>query len=628
MANPSDNPGTLKGFDMLLAISQPAINDQLRFLYDTPKEDSLPIPGTSMIQDYLISHKISMHTPLIDEETNALMLDEQGSVLYDKCGVDGWISCPAVTIQENGVTRVQFSFIFSSEAPEGTGDTLYTYRSIGRYGNTILKTRSLTGWKVSWEADLRVQEIDSMAKYEEEIMAWPKNKVAAVKQNVDSANFQVSAFFCLMEEGKIARTIHFTDNHGNAASGVGFPQFVVALNSWLGAGPPAADSMGPIQAGIPTPHNPFVLGYGIRQIPPPMDGEVLFNPRAFEFTTCFDVESNYNSLNFCMMTTTDTLPADSDKNRGNFDPGPLEYLNINLGEAHGVMGVSNNLLWSQFIRPNFCPGQLTSSVSQGGLALDFRDDVKAVLWNRSGHDDVSSNNFVSRQGSAKVWELFGTAATPANEATAQVWSESCIVKREVSWWSDPIPAGDHENDIQRRIFINVRCEATVHSILRTSPRGSSSWSVASEAEVVARVQARYIISASEKGKWTLTLDSRHSSWPKIDRDKDGKVVGMKFEERSPDNDKTLGIFRWSNSSGYFGCFGGSGEEKMVKRISGWGMQDVGKLEEKLKNVTAALDTQVIMPAGNVFFYKGLVTDEVGNLFSTVFYKSNSTAERM
>jgi hypothetical protein len=159
---PSNDPTTLKAFDMAVAISEEALNKQLDLLYHTPvKPLPLPEPGTTQpAQEYLIQRAVRMHYP----ETGP-----DGEEIESDAGIDGWIAPPAITIhaRDKMSSTVTLKFIPNPD-PNATGDlnTSYVYQQIVRNkeGKKVIEDKkiNINNWTISWDCDLRATNIQAV----------------------------------------------------------------------------------------------------------------------------------------------------------------------------------------------------------------------------------------------------------------------------------------------------------------------------------------------------------------------------------------------------------------------------------------------------------------------------------
>lgn len=172
MSTPSNNETTLKAFDMVLAISEEAINNQLELLYNTPaKSVPLPVPGTSQpVTDYLIKRDVSMHAPEYLPDGSLVTFQpphpKAGEIMLREDGVDGWIYPPRVELLPRKSLKAQLFLKFRSNPNPNPGSdeptkSVYTYW-VGRGRNSQKHEVELDEWSVSWEADLSSEDIHSL----------------------------------------------------------------------------------------------------------------------------------------------------------------------------------------------------------------------------------------------------------------------------------------------------------------------------------------------------------------------------------------------------------------------------------------------------------------------------------
>jgi hypothetical protein len=169
MTDLSADPTTLRAFDMVVAISEDAINKQLDLLYNTPAETlPLPQPGTQQpTQKFLLSHAVSMHYPILGLDGKP-KLNPDGTPKISKTGIDGWIAAPKVKInsRKNLSATVILTFIKNPD-PNATGNVDTTYSTYDGEGEDAeLVTLNIDNWSVSWDADLSSTDIQKIEEGE------------------------------------------------------------------------------------------------------------------------------------------------------------------------------------------------------------------------------------------------------------------------------------------------------------------------------------------------------------------------------------------------------------------------------------------------------------------------------
>ena len=93
----SDRPNTFAGFDVVVSISEEAVNSQLSRLYNTTlATEGRLIPSSKLknfkplpASQHLINHQLSLH--LINKKAST-----PENIVYRKTGIDGFIDCPKV----------------------------------------------------------------------------------------------------------------------------------------------------------------------------------------------------------------------------------------------------------------------------------------------------------------------------------------------------------------------------------------------------------------------------------------------------------------------------------------------------------------------------------------------------
>jgi hypothetical protein len=641
----SADPATLRAFDMVIAISEDAINKQLDLLYNTPVTTlPLPQPGTQQPkQDYLISHAVSMHYPILGLDGKP-KLNPDGTPKISKTGIDGWIAAPKIKInsRKNLSSTVILTFIKNPD-PNATGNVDTTYTTYeGEGEDAELVTLNIDNWSVSWDADLSSADIQAIEESKSgctcqlqrellilvlELIALPNETIAQLKGFVDNRDYLVSSIFCLMDSVNIANTFKVIDATGNDhPAGNWEKDFILSISSWV-----QADAK---TQGTPTPQNPFVLGYGVRQNIPPAPGIPLFVPRYFQFSTSAtstaDGEAPTTSaLNFCIKTKEQVpINMQKDGNAGNYYPSLVSQMSILPGESDGVMAISNGLIYDQFILPYFVTtfhvvdfySHVLTTCERVDKQGDFIETNPALGHYRSfksyigriGPHDTSRNGMLDQEKTTWLgWENF-----------------------EVILSSDPIPPAQHDLNIQRRAFILVRMQHMVQVELETSPRLTSNWSDASNAYAWINLKFHFTLHAKDDGGWTIVLDKDQSSLPTVNNGVIQKIGNapslwpdMKHSNPGTIETYDAGVYSWGDREGFFSISGNTGLDQNLGLIKGWTDPDVEKIAASLQSVLSQLNTRIMMPAGNVFSFKGMNFDGQGNLYGGITYDSLTAGEK-
>ncbi|TKX20950.1 hypothetical protein C1H76_6801 [Elsinoe australis] len=632
---PSNDTNSLKGFDLVLSITEPAINNQLELLYNTPiKPVPLPQPGTTQpTPDYLINHALELHPPMMEKDMLTYKKNPDGTVKYSKGGVVGWIAAPSIKLnpRKSLSSTVTLKFIQNPDPKNGLNlDSVYRRWVAPEEEEGYWAETNISGWSFSWDADLSSKEIQTM----QEVASLPSNVQHTIKGYVDSRDFTVSSIFCLMQSVKITNTLRATDNKDQpVAQGPFLTDFINSLNAWFGY-ELAANGVSPVpgtgrnaQNIAKIPKNPFVLGYGISQVLPPSPGVPLFIPRKFVYSTSQASTADAGALNFCMVTQDDRdVDTIKDGNAGNFVPSLAKQININSFDPHnleadGIMAISNGAFFNQYIVPYFLRAADT---------IDFSDDVKNAnpdsTLNLTAPSPQRTKNLYT---ATKTWTLdVGAHNTMRRGLAIQERSfYNGTSAFTISWTSDAVPSTPHGNDVQRRAYITITSRAEAHVRSQTNTRGGldSLWADMDHTNVRIGLRRVYVLDNTHDGIWSLRLDEAKSFVPK-QVSKDGKDT-IEVTDAEPPADADTGVWVWGYDENYFGVFGGSDFGDHLSQLVGWGEKDVKSLADSLNEACRSLQFKIILPAGNVFMFKGLNVDGEGNVLCPVTYASASHGEQ-
>jgi hypothetical protein len=177
--------------------------------------------------------------------------------------------------------------------------------------------------------------------------------------------FSVSTIFCTFQSAKISSRFTLLDPAGADYSGDGKTSIMDHVANYFGDLTTKANGTG--SSGLPTPSNPFVLGYGISQSLKKLEDidntlkrdntPACFVPRSFGLAA----SQTPPSLNFGLLTYRDRPEDQHDVRSDDFNAGKPE---INYFEAvktppkfaDGLMVVSKMVFLDQFVHKTFVDG--------------------------------------------------------------------------------------------------------------------------------------------------------------------------------------------------------------------------------------------------------------------------------
>lgn len=165
----SDREGSLKGYDIVLSVSEEAINQQLQKLYDTKITKGLPPP--TKLKDFvqlpqpkhLINHDFSLHAYYQDEDDKEFYEDPNG--------IDGHIEAPKLRFRPRDQSdesakfrkaHVELTFKRDEAAPEGKKDSLLSYTP--KRAGAKPKSMIINGYTISWQVNIAQQKMVDVVK--------------------------------------------------------------------------------------------------------------------------------------------------------------------------------------------------------------------------------------------------------------------------------------------------------------------------------------------------------------------------------------------------------------------------------------------------------------------------------
>jgi hypothetical protein len=118
---------------------------------------------------------------------------------------------------------------------------------------------------------------------------------------IDNKSFQPASLFCLFETGRLAQSFQMADATGNPVTDqAAVDSFIVQITRRFAPTTPGLrDATSAL--GLPTPDNPFVLGYGISQVDLiPLPSTPQFDPQNFQFSVTHQPDG-FGTINFLML---------------------------------------------------------------------------------------------------------------------------------------------------------------------------------------------------------------------------------------------------------------------------------------------------------------------------------------
>ncbi|KUJ19605.1 uncharacterized protein LY89DRAFT_496240 [Mollisia scopiformis] len=639
-------PGTLAEYDIILSISEEAINRQFQILYDKKideKGGALP-PPPGMEQDgvappppskYLINHELEIH---LAEEG----LSGQPEIDYES-GIIGHTKCPKVSFKDSGTSnkgRISFEFERVETAKEP--DSVFKYW-VGKGKAAETRSQVINGYTMSWEVNLgqkNIQDIAGELLNPAESNSSPETlHPDAVKAITPLANehFTIASIFCIFEAAQIADSFRLFDAESKPLPDVFHTSFMTKVAGYFSL------LQRKIKPGRATPDHPFVLGYGLSQTLPtipsrqpnaiPDSTPKFFIPRKYNVTVTPGQGSNFTAgtFNFCILTHRDENqpgrdPVRSDPSK-NLNAGKLDKTFFDLTrtrEHDGLMAFARDLIFDNFLCKE--------------VANSFFIDIEAIFKKAMDKGSIDSSEY-------KTTPSMNLSSQPPSWSKKQTAELSGKIKRmllddkqnvtgfsklDVSW----------QSDLQTNPNIEEK-DARRHAQLIFTSQVKEDFDFVdvgfiSDDKLFAHVDMiyKYVlnISPGTGGLVDITKDDKASSLPV--RETSGKLKLIQAERKDGEygayfttTKKTAALTDlWNNLKSVlpeqFQSFFVDVLDAMEKA---WAVKiadtAIAEYENKWNAGITSIKNKVILPAGNVFNFSGVDVDSQGNMYTHVSFSN-------
>ncbi|KAJ6113507.1 hypothetical protein N7523_006824 [Penicillium sp. IBT 18751x] len=370
---------TSAGYDMVVAVTQKSINDQLNHLANP---DIGTIKTTLVIEMGADPNNEEQWLPVVHEDWTSVPRDTNGLPVNPSMNA---VYHPTIEIDKSG-TVVNLVLSFKS-------GELYT-RSL-RTGN-MQKGVDMTKWVFGIAVDLDFAGIER-----DKGKAAPAEVIAQLNNFLDN-QFSVSQLFVNFESTNLLRFDPSVTSVGNSGPQA-MEMFTYFMSSYLGA----------IQANSNA--NPYILGYAVTQTPQtlnPADAQISdsMKPVGCTFTLYKDDDPNKSTVNFILNTK---LSGGKNGPGMHSTPGNFDYNPIATTEqCDGKMIYSSFCLLESVILKNFYQtyADQTHSLVKDHLTLSSNNDYDTAkiikkdangnqtglsykVYYTSGTDDDFQNSF-------------------------------------------------------------------------------------------------------------------------------------------------------------------------------------------------------------------------------------------
>ncbi|EGO53343.1 hypothetical protein NEUTE1DRAFT_126670 [Neurospora tetrasperma FGSC 2508] len=405
MAPRSSDPDTLKGYDMVITVSQDAINKQFQELYDReipsalmPDPEDLEGFETLPAAKHYINHQVKINpqtliewdTPGFEDIRPEVRPNDGLFFLESDKWIEGEIDAPFVTFgEEEGNYRcVRVNLRFKS------GKLHYSIN-----GHQV--KADLGGSTLSWLTDLSHKEVGNVMQ---NIVALSKKReshtlvaqpVLDKFQEVSEQNYTVTALFCLFQSTKVVNSFKFIDFKGvNKTQTAASNEAANLLSSYF----QALTERSQIAS---TPNNPFVLGYGLTQELAAQTAEQKARaenvpylvPKRFDLSvTKGDGDYSKGVINYCILTRRPSGVSESnisikeDPGAGFWQNGNTPFKRVRAdgmsSGADGVMAFSRGIFRDFWLKEQFLKYFKVNTTELAEILIPEGDNVARETWGR------------------------------------------------------------------------------------------------------------------------------------------------------------------------------------------------------------------------------------------------------
>ncbi|ORX91991.1 hypothetical protein K493DRAFT_409035 [Basidiobolus meristosporus CBS 931.73] len=668
----SNIPGTLAGYDIVLSVSEEAVNAQLQKLYDTPiTRGPLPLPtkmkGYAPLPQtqYLINHDFSLHE-----------LTKSGAPRKD--GIEAHIACPKVRFrappESTGAVchrsaYLELIFRRDESAPEGKKDSVFTFWNTDGDDGPFLDKQVINDYTVTWQVNLGRKHISDVQKDlldpstdKGSAITMPDKAATALGNYVDPSLFTVSSIFCMFEESTLVNSFMLRDPSGKPVQSLEDGRLMANLMNSMALYYTTMQKTQKV-TGAPTPDNPFVLGYSISEALPDLKDfdenidesktPVYFKPRQCDITTTEGERSGNNpittsgTLNFCMFThragNNDNIQVDQqDLNAGLFRPtffdktktlGKVVFNGKEQGHD-GIMAFSKGIFCDHWLKPIGQALLVDYNIYRPMIATAIKEDIGMIRLNANNVEireltDSSNRGYeVSRR-----WHMDDIVKN-SNILDGKPYDRrkrvegECVVR--VTYRSNTSQISSLEDGIThaRRVWLDIDIKNTLN--FHADTRGlhnlcqnectATDWLNARTMDC--RVQSLVVveINSATAGKWSIAIDREASK----NLFKEGQTLEWCDSQQRND---AYGNFDHFENHHTYKVFAKEGSDKAFRdSVQGWKTDTASMVARLLGTAFAESGSTVIMPAGNVFTFAGLDTDHEGHLYCQVNYANVGKVE--
>ncbi|KAM7211511.1 hypothetical protein V8F06_013104 [Rhypophila decipiens] len=586
-------PGTLAEFDLVLSVTEASLNAQFMRLFLTPLPDD--------DSKFLINHSMVLKT-----SPNS------------KAGIFGSIECRQVHMDLPDVPTnarvVRLAFKFLTNSPGSTGDPKKgipaygdysllnpTYDSVFKWwdeskGDPELQEQTINGWTFSFECSLgqaNIQQIEELSP--------PVLRLIDFKAQSTTKSFQPASLFCLFETGQLARSFQMADATGKTITDdEALSKFKIGLTTRFAPPRPGTGTgVATPGNGLPTPENPFVLGYGVSQVDPkPLPQTPQFDPQNFQFSVTHQ-PNGFGTINFLMLLGPITKLTDVTQN-----------LNAGISQPRSSRLSAPTHLAPPVARSMTAPWSSQQSLSKNSKSpSSFKISLPCPI--QPFQTSLSTT----------ILLIYNTTAAWHSDQYGQ--SDDDVLSYNGTWTNDVAITSNYANqqmpvDAARNLTIKVSAQAWVKYLetVTVSWEHINPYSGTLSAETTIQpINLEYNVTTSSLGAWTFTQKTETAKLPPMQDDPSNP--GQKQLKLKGQNEKGDALEVKTNITGTF----------FNRGTFNWHIMSSTSFQTMynahLSTSLSSINTQIVMPDGNVFTFNGLSLDKDNNLYTLMKYQTQS-----
>ncbi|KAI5808272.1 hypothetical protein DFH27DRAFT_650781 [Peziza echinospora] len=693
----SNLPDTFSGFDIVVSISEEAINGQLLKLYTTALEERMippsklksfkPLPPTK----YLINHQFSLH--LINKAKST-----PENVVYRTTGIDGFIHCPKVRFRPeeydsangNAMDKYKKAYLeIKFKKDETTGaDSIIKYLD---QDTAEVETVVLNDCTMMWGVKIARKDVEDVMRDIIDPAHNSSSPAAAGKQvteklmhYVDSQIYTVSTIFCLFEEKSMKDSFLLLDAQRKPILNSALSDARNQVSLFFGE----MTDQWKQNKGTPyaTTENPYILGYGISQKRvdiKDIGGEgaetaakntpEYFKPKQVAMSvTPGEVKAEWmctsGSLNYCLLTHRDTPEghevvdiAEEDLNAGIITKNFFDVtktMGRTLDPQGNVQGHDGIMAFSKGIFSGLWLRSIAENLLLDPSSASYKALIATGLQKQTHEVAITLGTSQSTQTASGGWELkrawkTGMMEPPDGQMKVGPGDKRVFVlgdcRVNVTYTSDTQSITSIKDGIThaRRLFFDIEYEnkwdyvfqykswlanaannpddsndwlkKRVRGFTESDFTAADRWQFVTTCALSLRTKSliRVVMKAGAVGKWVVDVDEGASKNP---LKKNTTLIWTKGSADSGD----YGNFQELKN---FHSYTFEPDSEMVKAaLIGWSKSEKDIIGDKVLEAFNGLTTTIIMPAGDVFTFAGLDSDDTGNVYTQVNFANDGGFE--